>query len=219
MGPGVSSQVQAGFQASFVQNCVRAIQLGHDKMLADQLYSFEWDEDNLTLHLVNAMKQTGFLRQLRISINYQTPIVSTQMVFDGADFLTAPRVDFKLSTWVTEDEAEFFAEAKNLSQRDWTKSTGKQVRASHYRARYLETGIENYLIGRYPEGCLIGYVVNGATTDVVAGLNQLINTRRLQPRVGHLIALPPPTWSARYHSDNLPDNVPLTLIHLLLQLV
>jgi hypothetical protein len=218
MGPGISNRVRAGFQASFIQNCVRAIQLGHDKMLAAQLYSIEWDEDNLTLHLVDAMKQTGFLRQLRISVNYQAPIIIPEMVYEGADFLEAPRVDFKLSTWIHEDEVEFYAEAKNLSQHDWTKSTGTRVRASHYRARYLETGIENYLSERYPDGCLVGYVVNGNSAAVAVGLNRLITKRCLKPRVGHLVALPPPTWPARYHSTNLPASKPVVLIHLLLQL-
>lgn len=218
MNGGISQGVRAGFRASFVKNCVEAIRRGHNKVLVDRRYNIEWDEDNLTLHLVESMKQTGFLRQLRISVNYQTPIVSPEMVYDGANFLAAPRVDFKLSTWINEDEAEFFAEAKNLSQRNWTKSTGKHVRADYYRTRYLETGIENYLSGRYPEGCLVGYVVNGSTPPVVAGLNRLIKTRRLGPRVGCLMPLPPPAWPAHYHSDNTPDNIQLPLIHLLLQL-
>lgn len=216
----VSPTLAAALKSGFIHHCVEAIRIGYEKMVLDKRYALDWDEDNITACLVETMKQTGYLRKHRISVNLQTPIVNTAIAFEGANFLEAPKVDFKLSTWANsvEDEIEFFAEAKNLSERDWIKSGGAHVQAAYYRRRYIDTGIENYLTDRYPEGCLVGYVVNGTISSVVAGLNRLIQSRNLSPRVGQLIAKDPPGWTAHYYSENSPHEDILTLIHLILQL-
>jgi hypothetical protein len=38
--------------------------------------------------------------------------------------------------------------------------------------RYIEMGIANFLCGRYPKGCLLGYVLNGESAKVVDMINQ-----------------------------------------------
>lgn len=220
MDTGVSLNLATAFKAGFIQHCLEAIRLGYEQMLTDKEYQLHWEEDTLTNCLVTAMRKTGYPRDNGISLNLQVPIVTPAIATGQASFITAPKVDFKLSTWgsPTRDELEYFAEAKNLSQQDWHKPSGAWVRATYYRGRYLDTGIENYLSYRYPEGCLVGYVVNGSTIAVVNSLNHLIQTRSLPPRVGLLIQDASAIWTAHYHSDNCLSNGVMPLTHLLLQL-
>ena len=220
MGTGVSQALAAKFKAGFIQKCVEAIRLGHAQMLMDGLYQTHWEEDIITNCLVTAMRKTGFLRDEGLSVNLQVPIVTPAIAAGLASFITAPKVDFKFAIWPgnAQDELEYFAEAKNLSQRDWQKPSGAWVRTAHYRKRYLKTGIDNYLSGRYPEGCLVGYIVNGTTSAVVMGLNRLIKSSAISPRVGLLLPATGSSWTARYHSNNLPGGNPYPLIHLMLQL-
>lgn len=189
-------------------------------MLVDSEYHLDWDEDTITNSLITSMRRTGYLRDNGIAVNLQVPIVTADIASGKVPFIAAAKVDFKLSIWppTADDELEYFAEAKNLSESDWTKPSGAQVRASYYLDRYIKTGIENYLTGRYPEGCLVGYVVNGCVPPVVAGINNLIQSRSLGPRIGQLVPQPSASWSAHYHSDNLPQAEVFSLIHLLLQL-
>lgn len=179
-----NAKARASVLAGFKYQCVEAIQLGYDRMRTEKRYQVDWEEDNLTICLVETIKQTGFLGQYQISVNYQSPIYSEAMAFEGANPLRAPRVDFKFSKFSGPKEHDYYAEAKNLSEMDWIKPAGTTVDASHYRARYIDTGIENYLKDRYPEGCLVGYIVNGNEDNVVAGLNRLISSRKALPRIG-----------------------------------
>jgi hypothetical protein len=214
----IRPEVQAALVNAFVNHCVEAIQIGYDMMRSENRYDVDREEDNLTICLVETIKKTPFLGQYRISVNYQSPIYTDAMAFEGANSLRAPRVDFKFSKFIGPKERDYYAEAKNLSENNWNKSDGASVKASHYRARYIDTGIENYLSGRYPEGCLLGYVVNGDVVNVVAGINNLIKTRKASPRIGLITKDPTTTMPICYVSDNQTASGPVSLRHLILQL-
>lgn len=214
----LKAQVKASIIAGFRHKCVEAIQLGYNRMIAEKFYQVDWEEDNLTICLVETIKKTSSLAQSHISVNYQTPIYSAAMAYLGASSLQAPRVDFKFSTFSKQEEYEYFAEAKNLSESDWYKASGSKVSASYYRARYIDTGIENYLVGRYPDGCLVGYIVNGKESNILAGLNGLISSRCASPRIGLLRKDSTVSFPICYTSDNQSSTGPITLRHLLLQL-
>lgn len=218
MTPGLNGAVRAKIKASFISHCIEAINTGYDIILANANYELDWEEDNLTAHLVETIELSGFLNSFQISVNYQSPIVSHAIAFEGADFLTAPKVDFKFSTWSGPNEIKFYAEAKNLSEQDWHKASGALVEASKQRGRYLDTGINNFLSGRYPEGCLVGYVLNGSTATVISGLNSLIQKRKLEPRIGLIASDNTAAWPICYYSDNKKDRQPYRLMHLMLQL-
>jgi hypothetical protein len=84
---------------------------------------------------------------------------------------TAPRIDLRFCGWVKSNKLIYFVEAKNLIE------TGhyKTVTAGYLHKRYIETGIDNYLSGKYPaNGCLIGYILQGNTTNIVGFLNKLL---------------------------------------------
>ena len=214
----VSSKIKNNFYAAFINHCLGAIQAGYDKMRIDSKYKIDWEEDNLTICLVETIKQTPFLGRDQISVNYQTPIYNEAMAFGGANSLRAPRVDFKFSTFSGPTEVAYYAEAKNLSENDWRKADGASVDASHYRARYIDTGIENYLTERYPKGCLVAYIVNGNVATVVSGLNNLINRRNASPRIGLIQKDVTDHRDCCYISNNQISDVDFSLKHLMLQL-
>lgn len=70
-----------------------------------------------------------------------------------------PTIDFCFRTWHPDDRY-FGAECKNLKEKD-----------SALSQRYIDTGINNYTIGRYgsttSESAIIGYVLEGNLTNVV----------------------------------------------------
>ncbi len=197
--------------------CLEALQRGYGRMVSDGQYDVNWKEDKLTAHLVEKVKLTGFLRSYQISVNHQPPIYSEEVIYGEDDPSEAPRVDFKFTTWHRKMELDFYAEAKNLSENDWIKKEGSSVNASNYRARYIDTGIENFLSERYPEGCLLGYVVQGETERVIAGVNKLIQTRRQLPRIGLIqkdTRIPLPNC---YFSSHTLDSRNFTIWHVFMQ--
>ena len=91
---------------------------------------------------------------------------------DGIAAKSAARIDFRFSGWST-NQWEYFAEAKNLIEIDSFKAGRKtKISANKLHRRYIETGIDNYLSSKYPQnGCLIGYILQGKTENIVSMLN------------------------------------------------
>lgn len=186
-------------------------------MVRDAQYDVDWKEVKLTGHLVEKVKLTGFLRSNQISVNFETPIYDEGILYGEDDPLEAPKVDFKFTRWYGKFELDFYAEAKNLSEYDWDKKNGSKVSASKYRARYIDTGIENFLSGRYPEGCLVGYIVQGKQEQVISGINRLIESRKLLPKVGLIQKDSDVPFSTCYCSSHDFEGRQFTISHVFMQ--
>ncbi|MBK8923447.1 MAG: hypothetical protein IPM81_18435 [Saprospirales bacterium] len=216
MNRRVNNTFVQGVKFNFVMLCLEALQRGYDKMVSDRKYDVNWKEDKITAHLVEKIKQTGFLRSNQISVNHQVPIYDAGVTEGEDDPLGAPRVDFKFTQW-KQEEMDFYAEAKNLSHDDWEKTDGSKVSASKYRGRYIDTGIENLVSGRYPEGCLVGYIVQGNETQVISAINRLIQTRNLLPRIGLIQKDEAASFAICYFSSHTLDDRQFIIRHLFMQ--
>ncbi len=206
------------FKNRFRHLCLQALQLGYEKMLADGQFKVFWEEDNLTAHLVEKIEGTGFLEESHIFINHQSPIYGHEIIYEGMSAKNAPIVDFKFSKWYPGNTGlHFYAEAKNLSENNWDKPNGASVDASYYRARYIDTGIENFLSGRYPEGCLVGYIVQGKQEQVISGINRLIESRKLLPKVGLIQKDSDVSFSTCYCSSHDFEGRQFTIRHVFMQ--
>lgn len=120
-------------------------------------------------------------KELLLSINanikrmeWQIDIIPEYRLYknDGIAAKSAARIDFRFSSWST-NQWEYFAEAKNLIEIDSYKAGRKtKISANQLHRRYIETGIDNYLSSKYPQnGCLIGYILQGKTENIVSMLN------------------------------------------------
>lgn len=78
----------------------------------------------------------------------------------------APKIDFCFRTWASDDRY-FGAECKNLAEGN-----------AYLNKRYIDTGVENYISGRYgsfsTENALIGYVLKGSLPGIVKTLGEKI---------------------------------------------
>ncbi|SCQ23787.1 hypothetical protein TFUB4_02628 [Tannerella forsythia] len=120
-------------------------------------------------------------KELLLSINanikrmeWQIDIIPEYRLYknDGIAAKSAARIDFRFSGWST-NQWEYFAEAKKLIEIDSYKAGRKtKISANQLHRRYIETGIDNYLSSKYPQnGCLIGYILQGKTENIVSMLN------------------------------------------------
>lgn len=217
MNGHIDPKIIAAAKHNFVMLCLDALQRGYDSMVKDAQYDRDWKEDKLTAQLVDKTKSTGFLREKQISVNHQPPIYSQGVIYGEEDPLNAPKVDFKFTKWYSKLELDYYAEAKNVSETDWLKKDGSVVNASKYRARYIDTGIENFLTDRYPEGCLLAYVVHGKTENIITGINRLIESRKINPRVGLIKKDSSVPFSVCHASDHVLKSGERTIRHLFLQ--
>lgn len=208
-----------GFQRSQEQLCLQILYQGYLLMLAEAKYDLDWEEDTLTINYARNMRLTNEARENNVTIIDQRKIYIEEHYSGENSTRTAPIIDLQFTKWFQNDaEIHFYAEAKNLSEQNWNKKSGKSVNAVYYHNRYIETGIGNFLSGRYPSGCLVGYVVEGDTQKILSSINKLIVNNGLSPRVGVIEQEDPPLYPEMYFSTNQSTSGETLLRHFMLKL-
>lgn len=172
------------FRLAFKGMCLHALIESYKNAFTAKSVDKDWEEDNITIHLIDKMEALDFVKERQITITPQYPIYSREMIDEGENVKTAPVIDMKFSKWIEKDNVQFTVEAKNLCENDWTKSKGTNVSASYYKNRYINTGIEHFVSAYYPFGCLVGYVLQGNTVEIIEDINQIIIKKSLSPRIG-----------------------------------
>jgi hypothetical protein len=218
MNGRLSKDLILRFKKKFKNDCLEGILLGYAKMRSDKQYQIDWVEDKFTVHLIAKMHETGFFVDKNIIIIPQAPLYNESVAYGDANPLESPVIDFKFGRIWARNEYNYYAEAKNLSENNWCKTSGASVNAYDSRAYYISDGINRYLTGYYPEGCLIGYVVNGSVSGIVHTINRLLVHRRSIPKIGLIERDKAMTNDCCYISNNHLDDQIYSLTHLLLQL-
>jgi hypothetical protein len=142
-------------------------------MKQDKSYDLEWEEPRFSACLIGYMRQIRQQRGIELRIEPESHLYEEKILKGCEDPATAPRIDIKISGgWVQED-VYYGLEAKILVETDWKKRS-----ASYLLKRYINTGIGNFINGRYsqgmPKGCLIGYVLHGSASEIALKINTLI---------------------------------------------
>lgn len=168
-----SRDIKKGFE----NRCIITLIDGYKLMKEAGEYNPSWEEESLTANLIKHMNRTprGNKWKLDISPEYH---VYTQEIFDGIKKpKEAPRIDVRIMSWSNPEKLEYFIEAKNLAENDWIKSDGSKVNAAHLQARYINTGIDNFIHERYPYGCLAGYILEGRVDRIIEGIDKLLKNK------------------------------------------
>ncbi|MCX6582525.1 MAG: hypothetical protein NT166_20325 [Candidatus Aminicenantes bacterium] len=165
-----SRDIKKGFE----KQCITTLIDGYKLMKEAGEFSLSWEEETLTANLIKYMKRSSFSSKWKLDITPECPIY-TQQIYDGIRKpKEAPVIDVRIMNWSRSDKLEYFIEAKNLAENDWIKADGSKVNASHLRARYIDTGIDNFINERYPYGCLAGYVLEGCVDSIVNAISKLL---------------------------------------------
>jgi hypothetical protein len=135
-----------------------------------------WEEEKITMELARFMKISNTERHLRIHIVAE-PRLYEEISASGGLPKEAPKIDLQLLNWSSPTEMVYNIEAKNLAENDWTKPSGANVSSSFLTARYIDTGIENFMNDRYGNGCLTGYALKGEAARIVDNINGLLRKR------------------------------------------
>ncbi|MBK7939133.1 MAG: hypothetical protein IPJ82_19555, partial [Lewinellaceae bacterium] len=74
--------------------------------------------------------------------------------------------------------------------------------------------LKNLLSDRYPEGCVLAYVVQGKSENVIKGINRLIESRKIKTRVGLIQKDNSVPFPVCYASDHVLISGERTIWHL-----
>jgi len=216
----LTSKIKAKFWSKFTNWCHQAVILGYQNMRNNAIDYQGWEEEDISAALYIEMKKLPAIKLNKISIFPEFRLYNEATAKGINPAKKADRIDFQFTRWKSKKETIYFGEAKNLSSRNWSKTKGSKVDASAYRARYIDTGIDRVVYGKYSflTSFLIGYVVNGTATENIIKLNLLIKKRNLPPKIGYIKnPIPICSYTECYSSVNFQNNTEVILQHIFLE--
>jgi len=150
------------FRNAFEQRCFRLINEAYQTSLTEKVIQLDWDENDISSELHLHVKENPLRLKWKVSSNVESHIpkdISKEKGFSSK----FPRIDFRLTSFISTYEYEYFFEAKNLKQVD-----------SALKRRYIDTGISNFVSKKYENGSLLGYLLEGKTDATIKGINSLL---------------------------------------------
>lgn len=178
------------YKNAFEQKCFRLIIEAYQISLTEQIIQLDWNENNISSELHRHIKENPLRRKWKVSTNVESHIPKEIPKVKGFSD-KFPRIDFRLTSFISTYEYEYFFEAKNLKQND-----------SALKRRYIDTGINNFVSKKYENGSLIGYLLEGKSNETISGINKLLekdkrNTEILNIKSNKLLK----TYFESNHSD------------------
>lgn len=120
-----------------------------------------------------------------------------------------PTIDFCFREWGVDDSYFGIESKKLMSQR------------KDLVQRYMDTGVENFVSGRYgshsSESCIAAYVMSGSVLEEVEALAPCIQRTSFRGGLARKVAVSYPQYYSR-HLRRL-DSMPITLHHLFLDFI
>ena len=174
MSGNLNSNITQAFKIQFEENCVSLLIASYNKV-PNKINFKELTENNITAQLIGLIKSNPLRLELNISINREAYNDSDATYQGVSNADESARIDMKYTVWNSNIEYDYFIEAKNLSEKNWRKSDVlTPINAKELQKRYISTGIQNFITGRYPNGCLVGYVTEGNPDNIVKSINDLL---------------------------------------------
>lgn len=183
---------------------------GYYALRADDIISPEMDENEITEEWYLRVNEIWHKenRALRVSVKLAPVLQHGDKAL--AKFVgQPPTIDFCFRTWETKDEY-FGVECKNLYESDQS-----------YIKRYVETGVGNYISGRYGSrssvSSVAGYLLSGTPNIIISELRKEISS--VSPRLNLTKELL--TSDEQYKSMHVRkiDGICITIHHLFLDFV
>lgn len=173
----LSKNIVLTVRAQFEEKCVQLLFESHKDLLKKGNDLKEESENAITVQLIGLMKNNPLSYDYKIDI-VREYYLDSKSAYEGiASPDQSPRIDIRLMTWTGPVQFEFFFEAKNLYENDFVKSGNiSSLDSKQYQKRYIDTGIQNFIYGRYPFGSLVGYILEGDVGKIADKINDLLQS-------------------------------------------
>ena len=162
---------------TFETRCVALLRDASGALKAKNIVDVDWGEENITANIYMFIVNNPQAIKHDIFIEAEHSFYDKEVLKNRKKARTAPRIDLVFQNNWRGQKLMFYVEAKNLVEMDYRRNTKRRTicRAQVVQQRYIDTGIDHYLEGYYPMGCMLAYVLNGTAVGAVDGINSLLS--------------------------------------------
>lgn len=167
MAGTLSSSIFLKFQNNFENRCIILFTEAYYTSINNNSIELNFDENDVTAILHTYVNENPKRINWRISTNVENFNFDKNIIPYKGFAAKLSRIDVRLTniSWL-KNEHIYFVEAKNLKSND-----------SGLKRRYIDTGIDNFLVGgkyHHCNGLLVGYILEGKIDECVDGVNKLL---------------------------------------------
>ena len=160
---------------NFELNCVDLLKWACTTLKSNKAIDINWGEENISANLYQYISDSQQATKCNIFVESEHSFYTDDILNNRKSPKSGSRIDLVFQHNWNGYKFIFYVEAKKLVAYDFRKQGNSSItKADSVQQRYIDTGIDHFLSGHYPMGCLLGYVINGTTTDVVDGINRLL---------------------------------------------
>ena len=160
---GLSHNISSIFKNSYENKCLQLIRDAYDSSISQNRIKCDFDENDITSILNNCIENNPQRSNWQIVSNVEHHLKKDEILEEKGFAAKLPRIDLRFTTFRSNEEFIYHLEAKNLKEKD-----------SYLKRRYIKTGIDNFVLKKYENGSLIGYILEGDLDKTVIGINTLL---------------------------------------------
>jgi len=160
---GTNNTIRLAFKSGFENRCIKLLVSAYQSAISAKCVSPDWDENDITAQLNNYIDVHPKRYDWGISTNVEHHIPNDKEPITKGSSARFSRIDMRFSTFNSKIEYRYYLEAKNLVEK-----------GSALKRRYINTGIDSFLSGKYKNGVLVGYLLAGNLANTVDGINNLL---------------------------------------------
>lgn len=160
---GLSISIVESFRKSFEIKCITLLVTAYNTSIANSDYLISWDENDFTSMLEKHFEKDSQRVKWQISCTTEKHLHIDSIQNEKGYANKESRIDMRLSTFSFSEEYYFYIEAKRLKEND-----------NGLLRRYIETGLDHFLSKKYPQGILLGYLVEGDVDNTVQKVNGIL---------------------------------------------
>ena len=204
---GLDVSIVNSFKQGFEWRCINLLIDAYTYVNSNNNINIDCEEEYISAVLFDYIDDCQLAINWKIDITPEYRLYKDNVLKKAKSAKTAPRIDFRLCGWSNNSKLTYFVEAKNLIEIDSYKSNRKsKIPANKLHIRYIETGVDNYLSGRYPsDGCLVGYILQGKTENIVSMINTCLCNLNRKSEILQLQSLEQINFEPYYISSH--DNL------------
>ena len=159
----LNTTVYRKIRDAFQKKCFLLIIDAYNISLSEKVIQRDWNENDISYELYEKILLSPVrIKKYKIHISTEFRIPKNVAKIKGfADKL--PRIDLKMSHFAIQQEFKYLFEAKRLKEK-----------SSNLKRAYIKEGIGRFISGKYPIGCMLGYLVEGKPDATIKGINALL---------------------------------------------
>ncbi|PVD51074.1 hypothetical protein DC498_16805 [Terrimonas sp.] len=164
------------YRKAFEDDCIELITSAYLIALSEKKYQLIWLENDFSELLGRYVNNNPLSVAKGITCETEKKLLSETVIMAKGFADKLPRIDFVYSKIWKKERVHCYMEAKRLKESD-----------SQLKRAYIDEGMDRFISGKYPMGCMLGYLLEGKTNATINGINSLLtkdkrNTETLQPK-------------------------------------